>query len=348
MNKKEIAEIKKQFKATTCNLTRICGCYVDSEKQKVSKTKDAFLSIPEEEMFKYLDIFKKNFSGKLGKNLLNLKYETAEEILGQQYLLALRNNKLSNDDLLDEFYDHIIESYDYVGNYYIVLAYGVYDIPGKAKDGSEMFDASDEVYEYLICSICPVNLAKPGLSYQPEKERFAERVRDWVVDPPMHGFLWPAFNDRATDIHEALFYTKKTSDIQEHFLTDTLGTLIPQTFDEQEQEFQNIFASSDEKISLEKVQAVREEIADLEEGQENPVELDPKSLKKIFEKAGISLSEEPKNTLLSSNITGTTKIKTADATLTTDESLYIREIDGKKYILLPVEGSEINGIVVSD
>ena len=108
---------------------------------------------------------------------------------------------------------------------------GVYDIPGKASDGTTMYDASDEVYEYLICSICPVDLAKPGLSYQTENSRFEDRTRDWVMGMPMHGFLWPSFSDRTENIHEALLYTKKTADIQEDFITNSLGTMIPQTSD---------------------------------------------------------------------------------------------------------------------
>nr|DAM33973.1 MAG TPA: protein of unknown function (DUF4317) [Caudoviricetes sp.] len=48
MNKKEIAEIKKQFTPVNCTITRICGCYVDAEKNKKTKIKEAFLSLPEE------------------------------------------------------------------------------------------------------------------------------------------------------------------------------------------------------------------------------------------------------------------------------------------------------------
>lgn len=346
MNKKEVAEIKKLFKPEMCNLTRICGCYVDSEKQKVSETKEAFLSIPEEEMFKYFDVFKKNLSGKIGKNLLNLKYETSTYLPGQDLLLGLKDSKLTDDSLIEEFFDKIISSYYYVGNYYIILAHGVYDIPGKASDGTTMYDASDEVYEYLICSICPVDLAKPGLSYQTENSRFEERTRDWVMGMPMHGFLWPSFSDRTENIHKALLYTKKTADIQEDFITNSLGTMIPQTSDEQEQAFKDLFSSA-KNVSFEQIQSIREEISELEEAQDTPVELDPVSLKKIFEKNEITLSEPPKSTLLSSNISGSTKVKTVAATLTTDEPLDIKTIDGKKYIILPVEGAEINGIPVN-
>ena len=152
MNKKEILEIRKQFTPRNCAITRICGCYVDHEKVKQMESKDAFLSLPEEEAFKYFDIFKKTLSGTVGKNMLNLEFPLDAEMPGgaQEFLLKLRDSKLQDDMLLEEFYDKVIAAYDYGENYYIILIHAMYDIPGKASDGMEMFDASDEVYEYQI------------------------------------------------------------------------------------------------------------------------------------------------------------------------------------------------------
>ena len=62
MNKKEVLEIRKQFTPENCTITRICGCYVDHEKEKKMEMKKAFLSMPEEEAFKYFDIFRKSLS----------------------------------------------------------------------------------------------------------------------------------------------------------------------------------------------------------------------------------------------------------------------------------------------
>ena len=74
MNKKEISEIKKQFTPANCAITRIRGCYVDGEKNKKTEVKEAFLSLSEEEMFKYFEIFRKTLSGTLGKNLINMEF----------------------------------------------------------------------------------------------------------------------------------------------------------------------------------------------------------------------------------------------------------------------------------
>ena len=79
MTKKEISEIKRQFTPSNCSITRICGCYVDGEKNKKALFKEAFLSLPEEDMFKYFEILRKNLSGTLGKNLMNLEFPLEAE-----------------------------------------------------------------------------------------------------------------------------------------------------------------------------------------------------------------------------------------------------------------------------
>ena len=162
MNKKEVSEIKKLFTPAGCAITRICGCYVDAEKE-------AFLSLPEEEAFKYFSIFRGAMSGTLGKNLINMEFPLHPEEPGgtQEFLLRLRDSELKDDALLEEFYDKVIANYDYGENYYIILIHCAYDIPARSSDGIEMFDASDYVYSFIQCSICPVKLSKAGLSYNP-------------------------------------------------------------------------------------------------------------------------------------------------------------------------------------
>ena len=195
MNKKEVLEIRKQFSPENCAITRICGCYVDHEKEKKMEMKKAFLSLPEEEAFKYFDIFKHTLSGTIGKNLINMEFPLDQELNGgtQEFLMKLKNSKLQDDLLLEEFYDKVVESYEYGENYYIILIHAVYDVPGKTKDGLEMEDASDTVYEHILCSICPVNLTKAGLTYNAQTNNIEDRIRDWFVEAPVKGFLFPAF-----------------------------------------------------------------------------------------------------------------------------------------------------------
>ena len=137
MNKKDILEIRKQFTPERCCISRICGCYLDHEKTKRFVSRSAFLSLPEEEEFKYFNLFKQTLSGTPGKNLVCMDFPTSAEMPDgtQAFLLKLRDSRLEDDMLLEEFYDRIIESFHYGENYYIILIHGTYDIPGKASDG---------------------------------------------------------------------------------------------------------------------------------------------------------------------------------------------------------------------
>lgn len=371
MNKKEILEIRKQFTPANCAITRICGCYVDHEKTKKMESKDAFLSLPEEEAFKYFDIFKKTLSGTVGKNMLNLEFPLDAEMPGgtQEFLLKLRDSKLEDDMLLEEFYDKVIATYDYAENYYIVLIHAMYDIPGKSSDGLEMFDASDEVYEYLLMSICPVSLSKAGLSYNAEDNRIQDRIRDWIVDMPVKGFLFPAFNDRSTDLHSVLYYTKKSEDLQPEMIDQLLGAQMPMSADTQKETFQMIIEDTlGEDGDYETVRNIHETLNDLiEEHKEEPepLSLDKTEMKKIFEQSGVDAEKMEnfdrnfeenageKASLLATNIAETRKfnIETPDVVIKVNpdraDLVETRIIDGRQCLVIPVDDHiEVNGISV--
>ena len=371
MNKKEILEIRKQFTPANCAITRICGCYVDHEKTKKMESKEAFLSLPEEEAFKYFDIFKKTLSGTVGKNMLNLEFPLDAEMPGgtQEFLLKLRDSKLEDDMLLEEFYDKVIATYDYAENYYIVLIHAMYDIPGKSSDGFEMFDASDEVYEYLLMSICPVSLSKAGLSYNAEDNRIQDRIRDWIVDMPVKGFLFPAFNDRSTDLHSVLYYTKKSEDLQPEMIDQLLGAQMPMSADTQKETFQMIIEDTlGEDGDYETVRNIHETLNDLiEEHKEEPepLSLDKTEMKKIFEQSGVDAEKMEnfdsnfeenageKASLLATNIAETRKfnIETPDVVIKVNpdraDLVETRIIDGRQCLVIPVDDHiEVNGISV--
>ena len=247
MNKKEVAEIKKRFTKTKCSFTRLCGCYVDAEKQKRLTLKEAFLSLPEEEMFKYLDIFRKTLSGSIGKTMLNMEFPMEQETKEdgtQRFLMKLLESKLTDDDLLNEFYDKIISVYNYPENYFIILTHDAYDIPKITSDGVENFDASEYVYDYILCCICPVKLTKPGLCYNAETNHIQDRIRDWVVEAPQSGFLFPAFNDRNMDIHNLLYYSKKSDELDAVITEEVLGCQLPLPAKSQKETFNNILEES--------------------------------------------------------------------------------------------------------
>lgn len=241
MNKKDILEIKRRFKKDACTFTRMCGCYVDADRNKVLTFGETFLNLEDEEFHKYLEIAKKVLSGTIGNNLLELEFPASEEEAGgkQQFLMGLRDSCLKSDELMEAFYDHVIDSYEYVGNYLILVFHDAYDVMAKTSDNNKL-DESEEVYEYLLCAICPVTLTKPGLGYRADENRIGPRIRDWVVGVPDTGFVFPAFTDRSTDIHSVMFYTRDTKTPHAEFMENGLGCYGKMTATEKKLRFQDI------------------------------------------------------------------------------------------------------------
>lgn len=371
MTKKDILELRKQFTHESCCITRICGCYADGEKEKKLEFKEAFLSLPEEETFKYFELFKQTLSGSIGKNLINMSFPLAQESAGgtQDFLLKLRSSKLQDDMLLEEFYDKVIEHYDFGENYLILLIHAVYDIPGKSSDGAEMFDASDTVYDHILCSICPVTLSKAGLCYNSQTNSIEDRIRDWIVAPPAKGFLFPAFNDREVDIHQTLYYSKKPEELMPGFIDNLLGCYIPLTAKDQKESFHILLSDTlGDDCSYEVMKNIHDNLNDMiEESKEEPepLELTKPEIKRLLQQSGApdermeSFEQEfdaavGENTaLLAANIANTRKfnIETPDIVIHVNpdraDLVETRTIDGRQCLVIAVDSHlEVNGLNV--
>lgn len=245
MNKKEVAEIKRRLKKEACTISKMAGCYVNSSKEKVCTFSESFLSLEDEEFHKYLELANKTLSGTVGNNLVELEFpiETEENGGAQQNLLALKKSGLEDEALYEGFFDHVIETYDFVGNYLILLFYDNYDVMVKTSDNMAL-DESEETYEYIICSICPVILSKPGLGYREDEHRIGARIRDWVVGPTDSGFIFPCFTDRSSDIHSIMMYTKKADDPHKEFWEMGVGCASKLTTAEKKNAFNNILVQT--------------------------------------------------------------------------------------------------------
>ncbi len=373
MNKKEVAEIKRLFHPDRTPITRVCGCYVDAEKNKKTRIKEAFLSLEEEEMFKYFEIFKKTLSGTIGRNLLDMEFPLTQEAGGgtQEYLMKLKSSQLKDEELLEEFYDKVIDTFAYSENYYIVLIHAAYDIPKKASDGIEMFDASDDVYEFLLCSICPVKLTKPGLCYNESTNSIEQRIRDWFVEPPITGFLFPAFTDRNTDIHSILYYSKNPEELNVEFARLLLGCELPLTAATQKETFNALIAETLQgECTFDTVKTIHETLTELIEEKKddpNPLSLDKNDFKRLLSENGASdenlehFEEEfeeaggsSQTALYVSNVVNTRKfeIKTPDVVIQVKpdraDLIETRIINGRPYFIIPADDSvEVNGIPLS-
>ena len=322
MNKRDIAEIKKRLKIDKTTITRVAGCYVNEQKEKVCTFTKHFLNLDEDEAHKYLDLAAKAFSGTPGNNLLELAFpdsnassptpqegldeeDTAsdgsfvaddERIAGgmQQSLLALRASKLDNEEILDAFYDRVISTYDSVDHFLILLFYDTYDIPIRTTDNILLGD-SDEVYEYIIGCLCPVKLSKAGLGYHPLDNSIAPRERDWVVSPTENAFTFPCFTERSSDIHHLLAYTKNPKEPPVDFWESGLGVNAKYTSTQKRIGFLGLVAKAmgeeneeTPDVLLDVQQNMHDYVASKEEGSEDePLLITESDMAEILEDSGL-------------------------------------------------------------
>lgn len=281
ITKRDVLELRRRLKKTECTFSRMCGCYVNSGKQVVLKFGEPFLDLEEDEFYKYLEIAKKALSGTLGNNLLELEFERTDDAAErQQFLLTLKGSKLQNPDLLDRLYEQIIENYIYPGNYLILTFHDVYDVMTRTTDRSKL-DESEEIYEYMICAVCPVELSKPGLGYREDENRIGVRERDWIVGAPDLGFVYPAFSDRGSDTHAVMYYVKNAKESHPEFIRSVLGCEVQRTATEEKAAFESIvknaFGEEDEQADAAFIRIQRslnDMVAESEEDENlPPVEL---------------------------------------------------------------------------
>lgn len=373
MTRKELNEIKSQYTLEDCGILRLCGCYVDGERNKITQFNENFLNLPEEEKHKYFDIFKKTLSGTPGKNLVDMKFNVdayADEG-ARTFLMNLRDSGLKDDRLLNEFYDRIINNYSYVGNYLILLINQVYDIPAVTTDNIEMEDASDEVYSYILCSICHVNLSKPGLGYDEEDNNFHDKKQNHMVDVPDVGFLFPAFNKRSADEDMTLFYTKDVSEFEDGLIDCLLDCAVPLPAKQQKETFTSLVNEAlGEEADLEIVKNIHENLEQIieEKKQESPapVMLDKTEMKDLLEKSGVKeeklenfeehfeMAAGEHGKLVASNVSSGKKfeVKTPDVVIKINSDktdiVSTQVIDGRQCLVIQIdERLEVNGISVN-
>ena len=187
MNQREIGELRRRLKPEKNAINKIYGCYVNSNKQVISYLDSSLGIMPQDEAEKYLTLLRRTLTGQLQKNLIDIVFSTRQVADSQEHRLLsqLRQTGLKDESLRQRFYDTVIQSLDMDDrNYLILLAHDTYDVPYRGKDGEDQADASDQVYSYILCAVCPVKDSKPELGYFPGENEFHSRSAGQVVAPP--------------------------------------------------------------------------------------------------------------------------------------------------------------------
>ncbi len=289
---KDVIELKRRIKPDECSFTRLRGCYVDSEKNKVTQVNERFLNLLDDEYYKYLDIARTVLSKKIDDCMLSMEFTDDEKNCGDTKYLLLHavDSELKDVDIVDTLFDRIIERFQYPGKYLILLYSDIYDIPRVGKDGADQ-DESEDVYQYILCAVCPVSLTEPGLEYNSKSNRIAPRERDLVVQKPIAGFLYPSFEERTVETDKIMFYTASAENPPHDFMEHGLGCLPVETASEIRKKFEHIFfqVTGDKDLKKDLVIAVNNKLNIMANESKNSQQtLSRSELGDICRAAGIS------------------------------------------------------------
>ena len=371
---KEIGEIRRHLRRERSNITQIFGCYVNDNKEIITEFRQSTGIMPENESDKYFGLLRRTLSGSLGRNLIDITFKTSQVADSPEHklLMGLRESKCGDEQMRLELYRKIIDNVVMEGNYLILLCCDAYDVPFKSKDDTHQSDRSEEVYTYILCTICPVKETKANLHYVPEEKLFHDGAMNQMVSAPALGFLFPAFDDRATNIYNALYYTRDVKNSQNALIEALFCAPVPKPAFEQKKLFEALLTTSmGEECSMDVMQTVHEELCQrIELHKESkipePLLVSKEDVKEVLASCGVSEENlakfsvdydeafgfeadlHPKNIIDHKHF----EIKTPDVVIKVDPArsdlIETRVIGGIKYIMVCAdENVEVNGVNIT-
>lgn len=373
MNEKEIGEIRRHTRRDRSNMTAIFGCFVNENKEIIAQYRSGTGIMSENEGDKYFALFRRVLSGSIGKNLIDIAFKTSQ-VAGSpehQLLMDLRKCRLEDEELRGTLFQKIIDSVVMEGNYLILAGCDSYDVPFRSKDDALQADNSEETFTYLLCAICPVKQTKANLHYVPEEKTFRDGAMSQPVAAPELGFLFPAFDNRATNIYNALYYTHNVKENQESLVEVLFNTPIPKPAAEQKRCFEDLLTTTlEEECSMDVVQTVHEQLRErIELHKESkvpePLMISKEDVKEVLTACGVSENKVAKFSVEYDSVFGFEadlhpkniiddkhfEVHTPDVAIKVDPTrtdlIETRIIDGVKYIMISAdENVEVNGVSI--
>lgn len=371
MLQKEINEIRRHLTAERCCVSKLYGCFVNQQKEIISRTESSLALMPQGEKDKFISLMRKTLSGGLGKNLTNITFSTSQVTDSEEHklLMKLRETSLCDEESREKLFAKIIENISLEGNYIILIASDTYDVPFKTSDENSTGLDSTEVFSYILCAICPVKESKSELAYMAEEKEFHSFIMPQIISNPEVGFMFPAFDDRSSNIYNALFYVKNTANVQDSLIDILFKTVPPMSVPEQKEVFTNALTQSlENECSFDVVQSMHEQICERivqhkESKDPAPIDFTANDVGNMLKYSGVpdekiqAFCEKCDNdfgkdaSLIPTNIIESKKFEvvTPQVKITVDpEYTYVVEtriIDGRKYLLIPADDSvAVNGI----
>ena len=372
MNEKEVSEIRRQINPDKTNITAICGCYVNDKKEILSTFRHSVALMSMDETEEILAIIKKTLSGTIGKNLIDIPFPTSAVANSEEHkmLMKLRETRLEDEECVKAFFEKSAKTVPIEDHFLMLLVSDAYDIPKFGKGKFEEFDSSS-VFNYILCCVCPIKLTKQALGFYSYESAFKNVTSQTLVGAPQIGFMFPSFDDRATNIYNALYYTRNISENCDDFAQAVFGCPLPMPATSQKQTFSEMLTETiDKDCSFEVVEAFREELSDrIEEHKANrerdTLVIDAEEVSDILVSCGVdkaaadSVKEKYREqfgndaAIIPQNLIDikTLSLENEDISIKVSPSrsdlVKTTVIDGVPYVMVKVEGNVlVNGVCV--
>lgn len=297
MNKKELAEIKKNFSDTSgfFTLNRVVTVYIDPQKNVRCKTNRLYSLIPEEEGSVLMESLSKIFRGSLGKGLLEYSFPNAEyeEDGAQKILYDAMKTKLTDEAAADKLIVRIINNLAYEAAYTIILGHCSYSIMSKDRNDESLDNAADE-YNFIVAAICPANTSDDGLMFDSETNTIVKKANtDLIISrEPTDGFFFPVFSDRAPDVNSVMYFTKSPKKPNISCIDDVLGCEFIMSAHGEKETFQAVLNDvAGDELNYTVITQVNEKLRELVANSKNETELpvlDGNKMYNILSDSGIS------------------------------------------------------------
>ena len=366
---KELREIKRRFRPDKNNIARIVGCFVNENGQILSKISQPIGMSDSVVTEKLLSVMKKVLSGSLGTNLINVPFSTKQVNESEEHklLMRLRGSGLTDGEALSEFYTKVIESVKLESSYVILLSSDAYDVYKRGNDGEA--NESTETFNYIICAVCPIKNSGEGVCFRESDSLFHNVAASSLLSGPELGFMFPAFDDRRTNIYASLYYTKNIADNHPAFCERIFDFGAPMPAKEQKRSFNEcIIETLGEECDYSTVRSIHTQVSEMIESHkdtkvEEPLTVTKATISTVLENCGVdpekvkSFGEmfdgqfgtnaeiAPKNIVEVKKFELTTPDVTIKVNPDRKELVTTETINGVQYILIrATEGVTVNGI----
>lgn len=375
MNKKETAEIKKNFsdKSGFFIMERVLTAFIDAEKSVRYHNVNSCLTMPVEEHDVYDETLKKVLNTNVGKSFNEFEFpnEAYDEGQPQFILYNLLKSELKDEIACEEFLNHIANNIAYEGPFAVLTAYCVYTIRKKDKNDEFADEGNEEIYRYLLTAICPVNTSSDGFVFDSFNNEITKKINTELIisKAPSDGFLYPVFSNRSTDINHVMVYTKNVKNPNISVVENVLGCTFVMSAENEKSSFQSILKGVvGDDLDYMLIKTVNEKIQEVVEDNKDDTEkavIDNSTLKDILSDIGVPEERvqmvepvyekicgtapltaanlvENKTVLTSPGITVNIKPSAADKVRTS-------VVDGRRCLLIDIDDPtiEINGLPVT-